>query len=229
MVRSPLGISSTSQKEKPIFVFDLDQTIVDSANFRSYRTLDKIFIHDVVILLGDLARARSAGQIVGIFLLTNNASQAYIYHVEEQLMRLYPADKSPHTKKFFDGVLHRHSKSRTPVGSPDPEKALSDVRTLLDMIGEPYKDETLARRVWFFDDMPYHKIRRELPLTHYILVKPNNNDFSEIYRILHRLAANALVEEVKKEAQAKKKRKTRRLKRHAPKKLAHSEPYGLQA
>jgi hypothetical protein len=224
MVRSSLGTSV--KKEKPIFVFDLDQTIVDSANFRSYRSIDKIFIHDVVILLGDLARARSADQIVGIFLLTNNASQAYIYHVEEQLMRLYPSDRSPHTRKFFDGVLHRHSKSRTPVGSPDPEKALSDVRTLLDMIGAPYKDETLARRVWFFDDLPYHKIRRELPLTHYILVKPYGNDFSEIYRILHRSAANVLVEEAKKDANAKKKRKTRRAKRHGSKKLAQGEAHG---
>lgn len=222
MVRSSATQSQT-QNEKPIFVFDLDQTIVDSANFRSYRTIDKIFIHDVVILLGDLARSRSAGQIVGIFLLTNNASQAYIHHVEQQLMRLYPLDKSPHTGKFFDGVLHRNSKSRTPVGSPDPEKALSDVRTLLDMIGAPYKNETLARRVWFFDDMPYHKIRRELPLTHYILVKPENNDFSEIYRLLHRVAADALVEETKK------KRKTRRKKRHGPKKLAASKGHGSQA
>lgn len=228
MVRS-LATQTNSQKEKPIFVFDLDQTIVDSANFRSYRTLDKIFIHDVVILLGDLARARSAEQIVGIFLLTNNASQAYIYHVEQQLLRLYPSDRSLHTGKFFDGVLHRNSKSRTPVGSPDPEKALSDVRTLLDMIGAPYKDETLARRVWFFDDMPYHKIRRELPLTHYILVKPHGNDFSEIYRILHRGAADTLVEEAKKEAEAKKKRKTRRTKRHVGKKLAQGEAHGKQA
>lgn len=173
-----------STPEKPIFVFDLDQTIVDSQNFQSYRTLDKILIHDVVVLLGDLARARTAGQIVGIFLLTNNASQAYIYHVEQQLLRLFPQDKSYHTQKFFDAVLHRHSKSRTPVGSPDPEKGLSDVRTLLDMVGEPYKQDSLANRVWFFDDLPNHKIRKELPLTHYIVVQPHGNNFTDVYKAL---------------------------------------------
>lgn len=160
---------------KPVLVFDLDGTIAGNyVNFRNNRlnkTIADIQINPRILEILRLAdAARKRGGIDGIFLLTNNSDIFYIFMVQYILGKMISGSSREEVNSgngrnmklydFFDDVMSRNDNRRPLTADGNPPKRLEDVRKMLEE--NDMSTENLAGRVYFFDDMPDHEIRREI-------------------------------------------------------------------
>jgi hypothetical protein len=146
-------------------------------------------IVDILIRAAELRGAREH-RVDRIFLLTNNASIAVIKALDKILLeeanrRLYPplkplqpypmnSEYEPPTivdPVFFDAILIRQDPQRRPVGAINPTKSIMDVDTLLLHSAKDMTVEEMLPRVIFFDDIPNHEFKLQIPHSQYIVVK----------------------------------------------------------
>ena len=176
------------------FVWDLDKTLAHRngnntyVNLNALRCMNKLF---------------NSPRYGANLLLTNNSSTEYIDHVHVSMTDVYNKMFPEQTEDLlFDNIYTAARKNNGSYSTPRvpdesvPEwartpnhlaKRLEDVASMLDGIGiESYGSlDSLAYRVFFFDDLPNHIIRSELPVGHYIQITPpfkgpgeDNTDYS---------------------------------------------------
>lgn len=191
-----------------VLVFDLDQTIIDSnglslsKNQGKENIWNRIGSHLNTKIINEVLKPalelRVERKVDAIFLLSNNSGKEYVVNVIHYLALILGVDEP------FDYVMIRQHSSRPQ--SDNPPKRLEDVKFMMDntVIPIPYSDDTLANRVYFFDDNTSHEIRKEIEPDHYIEIqgpdvdpagrnmgfiagKPDFSDYREITRVLKSL------------------------------------------
>jgi hypothetical protein len=154
-----------------VLVWDMDNTLV--GNYFDVATKsEKDILHlnrKAVAVLQQALEARTRGNVDAIFMLTNNADKQFIEYVHDRLKTRLDVPV------VFDYIMDRTHESRSP--SDDPPKRLKDVEYMMEAVG--LSTYNLANRVFFFDDIPDHKILAEIPPAHYIHIFPRFEPFTE--------------------------------------------------
>lgn len=175
-----------------IFVFDLDQTLIDSEDIFEELDADERKpvaeqrIWDIIqerlnmtlitkVLAPACALRDSGVGIDAICLLTNNSSREYVANIA-----LYLKELMKSKGKFNTVQKTVYGNSEFPEASTvfdyimvrhhgsrnrseNPPKSLKDIAFMATALGIPYRDTAdLARRTFFFDDNISHRIREEL-------------------------------------------------------------------
>lgn len=219
-------------KDGLILVLDMDQTIIDSGPFFRNTPLDHSKIPEylnmnVVNIILRAAKLRPK-KVKAIFLLTNNSDTQFVASVDSAILDLSrgstgkyntsesrdpDAKKMPQKPYFFDDIFTRnHPMRMTKV--PGISHAVKDLHTVLQMIHtiDPGYHSDLMKNLFFFDDMPQHKLHDEFINSsngkykdHYITISPpykrgieDRTDYKPILKALKKL---------------ENKRKTRKIKR----------------
>jgi len=195
---TPVNRSSTGL----ILVFDLDQTLV--GNYIDFLDLDNDSLTDIIVnpkAIELLRAARNSPRVDAILLLTNNSDTFFIHmadYVIGQKVAGKPVYDSTRDKMgyeffsniindelFFDDKMDMNTSSR----KRDHHKYLADVELMLKRKGVPTNN--LANRTYFFDDLSYHPLSREIAPGHFIQITPpfgtgraDTTDYSGIYRAL---------------------------------------------
>jgi len=213
-----------------VLVFDLDQTLIDSNGFSKEHSTENIwnriakYINMRIIneVFKPAIKLRAEKKVDAIFLLSNNASKDYVIHVINYLSLRLGVDEP------FDYVMIRQHSSRPQV--VNPPKRLEDVKFMMDnaVVPIPYSDDTLASRVYFFDDNTAHEIRKELEPDHYIEIqgpdvdekeqnmgfiagKPDFSDYMEITHVMKGLLTHGgsrkTIRKIRRKTRKVKKRK----------------------
>ncbi len=142
-----------------ILVWDLDETLVSGWP-------ETPIVNPTALKILELAdKARDAGRVEAIFLLTNNSDKDYI---NAALIQLPP----------FDNVMDSTHRSRTRLPSVgnfngNVSKSLSDVVQLFAEVGRSVSRDDIKNRVLFFDNYSDHVMKDEIPKAHYIHITPD--------------------------------------------------------
>ena len=175
-----------------IFVFDLDQTLIDSegtfeeldADERKPPAEQRVWdiIHErlnmtlITKVLAPACALRDSGVgIDAICLLTNNSSREYVANIALYLKELIKSNgqfktiqKTPNGNSEFpeiDTVFDyiMVRQHKSRNGSGNPPKSLTDIAYMMNALEIPFKDPAdVARRTFFFDDNTSHRIRQQL-------------------------------------------------------------------
>ena len=189
-----------------ILVFDLDQTLIDSDRlFMNQENIwNRIGVNLNMRLINEVLKPalelRADKKVDAIFLLSNNSSRDYVLNVIRYLSLILGVDE------LFDYCMIRTDPSRPK--NDNPPKRMADIKYMMNnaVIPIPYTDD-LASRVYFFDDITDHVIRKEFDSDHYIEIqgpvvdeagnnkgfiagKPDFSDYREITRVLRALGKN---------------------------------------
>jgi len=153
-----------------VLVWDVDQTL--SGQYFDPNVFLKnpaVNPYDYVILnpkaleiIEKALAAKSTGRVSVIGILTNNGDEEFITLIKSAI------EKKIKAEPIFDFTMMRNHPSRELI--PHQPKRLLDVETMLREIGR--STDNLRDRVYFFDDMPDHVIRGEIPPDHYIQITP---------------------------------------------------------
>lgn len=170
-----------------ILVWDMDQTLIGRNPFELNANALRI--------IKQAATKRS--KVSAIFLLTNNSDNYLINMVTEILTEQLDLPRELDRENVFDGIMSATDPTRIPsMDGVNPQgglKRLEDVMMLMMRKGLPFNQETLKDRVYFFDDLPNHVIRQQIPEDHYIQIVPpfeNNSikdetNYEPILRVLN--------------------------------------------
>jgi hypothetical protein len=139
-----------------VFAWDMDQTLIGN-----YFRLDQDPVPELDFnekALAVLRQARASPKVAAIVLYTNNTDKPFIAHVLSQIGVKFDA--------IIDG-----NRLHVPGEKHNPPKTLENIEEALEVADI---DATgLKDRVYFFDDMPDHKLRDELSdPSQYILMTP---------------------------------------------------------
>lgn len=175
-----------------IFVFDLDQTLIDSEGVfeelgenvkkpvgeqREYDILvDRLNVTLIQKVLGPAVMLRDKGiGIDAICLLTNNSSRDFVGDIANILKMIVQSkgkfntiQKSPAGNSEFPEIdtIFDYIMVRqhsSRNGSENPPKSLTDIAYMMTALNIAYKDDAdLAKRTFFFDDNTNHTIRSQL-------------------------------------------------------------------
>ena len=155
-----------------ILVWDMDQTLIGKNPFELNANALKI--------IKQAATKRS--KVSAIFLLTNNSDTYIINMVTEILTEQLNLPPEFATENVFHGIMSATDPTRIDSTNtaypPGGLKRLEDVMMLMVRKGLPFNQETLKDRVYFFDDLPNHMIREQIPEDHYIQIVPPFEDNS---------------------------------------------------
>lgn len=143
--------------EKPILVWDMDQTLIGNPVDSK-----KLVFNDAALNI--LKRALDLQTIN--FLLTNNPADTYINMFNIALCKRLGVNA------IFNGIMTATDGQRIYDEQNVPIKHLEDIKILMRRFDLPFSEETLASRVFFFDDVPNHVLLNELPEGHYITITP---------------------------------------------------------
>lgn len=154
-----------------VLVWDMDNTLVGNYfDVENKSEKDILYLNrNAVAVLQTAVNAKTRGNVDAIFMLTNNADKQFIEYVHERLKTRLDVPV------VFDYIMDRTHESRTP--SDDPPKRLKDVEYMMEAVG--LSTYNLANRVFFFDDIPDHKILAEIPPAHYIHIFPRFEPFTQ--------------------------------------------------
>jgi len=138
-----------------VLVWDMDQTLIGN----NVDTNDLLFNPKALEVLKRAIELRHS-KVAGIFLFTNNPADTLInlFHIKLAYKLRVPY--------VFDGIMTATDSSRD-IGL---YKRLVDVKELMERASLDITN--LENRVYFFDDVPNHVIRTELPDDHYIQITP---------------------------------------------------------
>jgi len=152
-----------------IFVWDLDQTLVNSPNVDVNTNALKLMNY-----------AFETGKLTANLMLTNNSNEGFITAAQMELLKKY--NELYDTKRYFlfDSTYSATHANRVvdesvpkALRSPGHKaKRLEDVKNMLNELNLP--TNSLESRVFFFDDLPNHIIRGEIG-NHYIQITPPFN------------------------------------------------------
>ena len=177
-----------------ILVWDLDQTLISGEDG---------YLNDNALKC--MNRAFLSPNFSANFLLTNNSDQGFINMAHIALTQRYNELYPNNQRGFLFDVMY--TASQTPNGFyRDPRvldetvpfenrtpghlaKRLQDVKNMLREID--FDRDLDPSRVFFFDDLPHHILRTELPEGHYILITPpfgrrleDTTNYSKVYEHL---------------------------------------------
>ena len=202
-----------------LLVFDLDQTLVaTNKQFARRATRKKGFYREIwqpykkpevnpelVEVLKEAGKLRVKGIVYGIFLLTNNSNRQFIKRVLKTL------EKETGIQKLFDATLtaEKEEPRDTPRGYPKnySSKSLRDIYRLLNRMEatadseKRYASNDVLKKTFFFDDMPDHKLRKELFLAgvkgNYVTIDPpfmgmNETPYGKVLDQLHSVVPSLL-------------------------------------
>ncbi len=166
--------SNTALREGLVFVFDLDGTIATGYTENIMRQ-DFRLNPEIVGLLRELIskRGKTANDIAGIFMYTNNSDMKYITFIHMYLSRTLGV------ASVFDDILSaRDPRRQTPGNSNNKPKTLAEIAALCDE--HSISTENLSQRVFFFDDQTHPDLLANLG-NHYIYIRSrsplaNNNN-----------------------------------------------------
>jgi hypothetical protein len=201
-----------------IFVWDLDQTLAHPSGFKfaldytepHYGYLDPEygFVYINYKMLVYIHKLINSPRYGANLLLTNNSDGEYIERVSEHLTKVYNIMYPDDTEdSLFDNIYtaERNEGGYTtprvldetvPVKRRSPNHLAKRLEDVANMVGiEP--SESLARRVFFFDDLPNHKIRAQIG-DNYIQIRPpfrgsgkDTTDYSRVEQALVNASNNA--------------------------------------
>jgi hypothetical protein len=154
-----------------VLVWDMDNTLVGNYfDVENRSEKDILYLNrKAVAVLQQALEARTRGNVDAIFMLTNNADKQFIEYVHDRLKTRLDVPV------VFDYIMDRTHESRSP--SDDPPKRLKDIEYMMEAL--ELSTYNLANRVFFFDDIPDHKILAEIPPAHYIHIFPRFEPFTE--------------------------------------------------
>jgi hypothetical protein len=203
-----------------VLVWDMDNTL--SGEYSDTITLNP----NALRIFSKAIDAKKSGTVSAIFLLTNNSDLYYIDKVRIELLDRLGLPITEPSPAPFNYIMARQHTNRPP--SMNPPKRLEDIEFMMNQVNKGTKG--LAERVFFFDDIPTHVLRNEIPPEQYIQIyppfiagTPDSTDYSLIERRLSPYYTNKRKNKQKKTTQkggrrllktsisTKKKRKTRRL------------------
>ena len=138
-----------------VLVWDMDSTLIGNG----VESNDLLFNPKALEILKRALDLRPS-KVSAIFLLTNNPADTLInlFHVKLAYKLRVPY--------VFDGIMTATDVDRT----NNIPKRLEDVKVLMERASRPL--DSLAERTYFFDDLPDHLIRNEIPADHYIQITP---------------------------------------------------------
>ena len=194
----------------PIYVFDLDETIMESGkmlqdhrnNFANMSHFDNYSIKPIVEILRRLAVLRSHKKIHAILLLTNNQDRDYVMKVDSYLLKKLGDKFASETAKqvehlkdlksafFFDNIHWLGMKQR-PNNQRTQLKKINDVKAMLDEINYntmdlEYQEDTVSRglsdHVVFFDDNTVHPLHQQLSPLHAFSKFTGSNSYLTKFR-----------------------------------------------
>jgi hypothetical protein len=164
-----------------VLVWDMDNTI--SGEYSDRITLNP----NAIRILQKAIDAKRTGTVSAIFLLTNNSDMEYIDKVRIELLKRLGLPENSPSPTPFEYIMPRQHTNRPQ--SFDPPKRLEDVEFMMREVRK--KAGNLKKRTYFFDDIPTHVLRTEIPQDHYIQITPpfiaglaDHTDYSTIERSL---------------------------------------------
>jgi hypothetical protein len=155
-----------------ILVWDLDQTLINGPNIENINENALTIMHE----------AFESPKFTANLMLTNNGNEKFITMAQIALLGKYN-QMFPESKRFslfsitYNSVTNGRVPDNTvPVAERTPghkAKRLDDVKNMLINLG--LSIDSLEPRVFFFDDLPGHVIRTQIPLENYIQITPPFN------------------------------------------------------
>ena len=175
-----------------VLVWDMDNTL--SGEYSNNITLNPNAVH----ILQKAYDAKRSGTVSAIFLLTNNSDLQYIEKVRIELLKRLGLPETAPSPAPFNYIMPRQHTNRPQ--SVDPPKRLQDVEFMMRQVKKGVG--RLKDRIFFFDDIPTHVLRKEIPADHYIQIDPpftadrtDHTEYTTIERYL-----NATHSRIKKNA-----------------------------
>ena len=145
-----------------VLVWDMDNTL--SGEYSDRITLNP----NALRILQKAIDAKRTGTVSAIFLLTNNSDLIYIDKVRIELLKRLGLPENTPSPAPFNYIMPRQHMNRPQIF--DPPKRLQDVEFMMMQVKKGVRG--LADRVFFFDDIPTHVLRNEIPSDHYIQINP---------------------------------------------------------
>ena len=151
-----------------VLVWDIDQTL--SGQYFDPNVFTKnpaVNPYDYVILnpralkiIENALKAKSTGRVSAIGLFTNNGNEDFISLIKSAIEKIIGIEP------IFDFTITANRPNQTLGKNGQLVKTLAQIQDELPRL------DNLVNRVYFFDDMPDHVIREEIPEDHYIQITP---------------------------------------------------------
>ena len=151
-----------------VLVWDVDQTL--SGQYFDPNVFLKnpaVNLYDYVILnpkaldiIEKALSAKSTGRVTALGIFTNNGNEDFISLIKSAI------EKTIRAESIFDFTITANRPNQTVGKNGQLVKTLAQIQEALPTL------ENLANRVYFFDDMPDHEIRGEIPVDNYIQITP---------------------------------------------------------
>ena len=151
-----------------VLVWDIDQTL--SGQYFDPNVFTKnpaVNPYDYVILnpralkiIENALKAKSTGRVSAIGLFTNNGNEDFISIIKSAIEKIIGIEP------IFDFTITANRPNQTLGKNGQLVKTLAQIQDELPRL------DNLVNRVYFFDDMPDHVIRGEIPADHYIQITP---------------------------------------------------------
>jgi len=151
-----------------VLVWDIDHTLsgqyFDPKVFKKNPAVNLyhyVFINPRALdIIRKALAAKSTGRVSAIGLFTNNSNDDFIKLIKSAI------ENTIHVSPIFDFTITADRPNQTVGPNGQLVKTLAQIQEALPTL------ENLENRVYFFDDMPDHVIRDEIPATHYIQITP---------------------------------------------------------
>jgi len=183
-----------------VFAWDMDQTLIGN-----YFSLDQDPVPELDFnekALAVLRQARASPKVAAIVLYTNNTDKPFIAHVLSKIGVKFDA--------IIDG-----NRLKVPGETHNPPKTLENIEDALEVAD--IDANNLKDRVYFFDDMPDHRLREELSdPSQYILMTPpykqgnDETNFGPALAALGALGALSMKQGGRRRRRISKRRKTQK-------------------
>jgi len=147
-----------------VLVWDVDQTLSGQyfdPNVFIKNPYDDVFLNPSALkIIKKALEAKSTGQVSAIGLFTNNGNEDFISLIKSAI------EKTIGVAPIFDFTITANRPNQTIGKNGQLVKTLGQIQDELPGL------DNLVNRVYFFDDMPDHVIREEIPVDHYIQITP---------------------------------------------------------
>jgi hypothetical protein len=159
-----------AQSNGIILVWDLDQTLVGTFQKRAKNENLEYYLNKLIELnenamniFKQAANQREKGNVLAIFLLTNNSDTEFIERVKRNIEKQYSIkdpfnyilDASDPSKRDYETSASNMIFNMSEISPNSALKSINDVRKMMREISynlDDISDEELGKRVYFFDD-----------------------------------------------------------------------------
>ena len=198
-----------------VLVWDLDQTLINGPNIENINENALRLMHEVF----------ESPKFTANLMLTNNGNEKFITMAQIALLTKYN-QMFPGSQRFslFSITYNAVTNSRVPdttvaLAERTPghkAKRIEDVVKMLNDLG--LSTDSLESRVFFFDDLPAHVIRTQIPPANYIQITPPFNtvagdltNYAPVRAFLAQVGASRKRKSQKHKSKRKSKKHTKKL------------------